>query len=52
MGEMISAIQFDIIFIGFYNTAYCSARDHIIKNGMNGVGTKFSYDGWTTFFLR
>jgi len=40
---MISAVQFDILWIQFYNTPMCSARTWI------STGAGISYDAWTTF---
>jgi len=44
MAQMISAVQFDLIFIQFYNTPFCSARNYI---STSGISSGFSYDAWT-----
>lgn len=41
MNSMIVAAQFDILFIQFYNTGYCSARKYI------DTGVGFTYNAWT-----
>ncbi len=46
MGNMIAEVVFDIIFIQFYNTPFCSARNFIATNRVN---SGFSYDEWSQF---
>ncbi len=46
MAAMIRATQFDAIFVQFYNTAFCSARNYIQQNGVN---SGFSYTQWADF---
>ncbi len=48
MGTMISAAQFDIIWVQFYNTPYCSARTYVDANGASNA---FSYDEWSNFLI-
>ncbi|RDW82575.1 glycoside hydrolase family 18 protein [Coleophoma cylindrospora] len=54
MATMISGAQFDILWIQFYNTASCSARNWATANYQYSSTHKelpsgFSYDAWTTF---
>ena len=44
MDAMIQAVPFDLLFVQFYNTPFCSARDWVSKKGIN---SGFSYDAWT-----
>lgn len=46
MAPMISAVAFDAIFVQFYNTPFCSARNYIQTGGTN---SGFSYDQWSDF---
>lgn len=45
MAAMIAAVKFDIIWVQFYNTPYCSARAWV------NTGGGFSYDGWANFLV-
>ncbi|KAH9219248.1 glycoside hydrolase superfamily [Leptodontidium sp. 2 PMI_412] len=54
MGALISQVQFDIIFVQYYNTPQCSARNWVNANTnftMGGVekANGFTYNTWSTF---
>lgn len=59
MGRMISQTQFDILYIQFYNTPTCSARNWISANPEpksavtpfveRSSGFQTSYNSWTSF---
>ncbi|KAI1867613.1 hypothetical protein JX265_007415 [Neoarthrinium moseri] len=54
MKEMLSVGSFDMIFIQFYNTPFCSARQWVSTNPNYKVGDAvatggFTYDAWTTW---
>lgn len=56
MGNMIAATQFDVIWVQYYNTPQCSARDWATANP-NYLSTKteepsgFSYAAWADFLV-
>jgi chitinase len=45
---MIAAVQFDILWVQYYNTPICSARSWITNPSSSG----FSYDTWAAFLLN
>lgn len=54
MGALISAVPFDIIFVQYYNTPQCSARNWVNANSnfaMDGVERTngFTYNTWSNF---
>ncbi|PVH71925.1 glycoside hydrolase family 18 protein [Cadophora sp. DSE1049] len=54
MGALISQVQFDIIFVQYYNTPQCSARNWVNANtnfAMDGVERTngFTYNTWSNF---
>jgi len=54
MGQMIAHAQFDIIWIQYYNTAQCSARNWVTANpNYTSTGVEepsgFSFNAWETF---
>ncbi|RDW75900.1 glycoside hydrolase family 18 protein [Coleophoma crateriformis] len=56
MATMISGAQFDILWIQFYNTASCSARNWATANPQYSsthkeLASGFSYDAWTAFLV-
>ena len=40
MGEMINQVQFDMLFIQYYDTAECSAREWVSSNPGYGVSIR------------
>jgi chitinase len=56
MGNMISATQFDIIWVQYYNTPQCSARNWTTANPnylLTGIEepSGFSYNKWADFLV-
>jgi chitinase len=56
MGAMIQAVLFDIIWVQYYNTPQCSARNWINANpDYSSTGVEqpsgFSYDAWSNFLV-
>jgi len=56
MGQMITYAKFDIIWIQYYNTAQCSARNWVTANpNYTTTGVEepsgFSFDAWETFLV-
>jgi chitinase len=54
MGVMIANAQFDILFVQYYNTPECSARNWVSANpnyASTGVEqpSGFSYNAWSNF---
>ena len=54
MGNLISAVSFDIIWVQFYNTPQCSARSWITANpnyidGESQSPSGFSFETWSNF---
>lgn len=56
MGTMIAAVKFDIIWIQFYNTPYCSARAWVLANPSYTMpggekASRFAYNDWAKFLV-
>jgi chitinase len=56
MGDMIAATQFDIVWVQYYNTPQCSARNWITANPnylSTGIEEQngFSYNQWADFLV-
>ncbi len=56
MGALISQVQFDIIWVQYYNTPQCSARNWINANpnfAADGIehSAGFSYSQWARFLV-
>ncbi|KAE9372586.1 carbohydrate-binding module family 50 protein [Stipitochalara longipes BDJ] len=56
MGQMITYAKFDIIWIQYYNTAQCSARNWVTANpNYTTTGVEepsgFSFNAWETFLV-
>lgn len=54
MGALISQVQFDVIFVQYYNMPQCSARNWVNANtnfAMDGVerANGFTYNTWSNF---
>ena len=56
MGTMIAAVQFDIIWVQFYNTPYCSARAWVDANPSYTIPgpeapSRFGFNDWVNFLV-